>query len=94
MTVAGKRGRPATRAEALLGSEPSLSRTLEEAKRHSPRGCDNEYDTRLPILRRRHDGCWFARRWGGRLTIWSSAASEASPLQRRVRQPSLSARTH
>ena len=68
MTVAGKRGRPATRAEALLGSEPSLCRTLEGAKQHSPWGCNNDDDTRLLGPRRRHDGCWFARRWGGRLT--------------------------
>ena len=88
MTVAGRRGRPATRAEALLGSEPSLCRTLEGAKQHSPWGCNNDDDTRLLGPRRRHDGCWFARRWGGRLTIWSSAASEASPLQRPVRRTS------
>ena len=86
MSVAGNGAAPRHEPRPCFGREPSLCRTLEGAKQQHPRGRDNDDVTGLPIPRWRYDGCCFARRWVGGLTIWSSAASEASPLQRRVRR--------
>ena len=88
MTVAGVRPPRATsRNLAWERAEPCQS--VGRSQTYSPWGCENECGSRLAILPWREDGSCFARQWAGGLTIWSSAASEASPLQRRVRRRGL-----